>query len=245
MPSQINIYCDESCHLEHDQSQVMVLGGVSCDRSSVRDVSEKIREIKKKHGFKTPTNESRGFEAKWVKVSTAKEQFYLDLVEMFFDDPRLSFRGVVVPNKHLLDHGAFDQTHDQFYYKMFYIMLKFLIEAQHQLRIFMDIKDTQGGPKLKNLHSFLSKKANDPDHKLIVGVEQIRSEESEIIQLADLLIGAIGYFNRGLNTSDAKLKIVEMIRTKGRGRFSPRVLNSTSPYGERKINLLVWQAQEW
>ena len=35
----INIYCDESCHLENDKHTSMVLGGVSCPISKVRDIS--------------------------------------------------------------------------------------------------------------------------------------------------------------------------------------------------------------
>ena len=30
MPQVFNIYCDESCHLEHDRQQVMVLGAIWC-----------------------------------------------------------------------------------------------------------------------------------------------------------------------------------------------------------------------
>ena len=46
----INIYCDESCHLENDKHTSMVLGGVSCPISKVRDISVKIKELKEKYG---------------------------------------------------------------------------------------------------------------------------------------------------------------------------------------------------
>ena len=35
----INIYCDESCHLEHDDSDIMVLGGISCDKKNIKYIS--------------------------------------------------------------------------------------------------------------------------------------------------------------------------------------------------------------
>ena len=45
------IYCDESCHLEHDGSNVMVLGGISCPKEKVHEVYDDIRNIKLKHGL--------------------------------------------------------------------------------------------------------------------------------------------------------------------------------------------------
>lgn len=74
MADLFNIYCDESGHLEHDHLPVMVLGAVWCPQSVTREVAERIREIKTRHGL------DRRFEVKWTKVSPAKAQLYLDLV---------------------------------------------------------------------------------------------------------------------------------------------------------------------
>lgn len=78
-----NVYCDESCHLEHDHLKVMVLGAVWCPLEKVHEISVRIREIKQKHGMKP------GFEAKWTKISPAKKELYLDLIDYFFDDDDL------------------------------------------------------------------------------------------------------------------------------------------------------------
>jgi len=50
-----------------------------------------------------------------------------------------NFRSVVVPNKDALEHGAFGQTHDEFYYKMWYLLLTHLVDDKHQFRVFLDI----------------------------------------------------------------------------------------------------------
>ena len=42
----INIYCDESCHLPKDNSDVMVLGGVSCEFIQKDIINKEIRKIK-------------------------------------------------------------------------------------------------------------------------------------------------------------------------------------------------------
>jgi hypothetical protein len=46
---EYNIYCDESCHLEHDGINVMVL--MWCDKEKKSEIFNRIFEIKiKNHG---------------------------------------------------------------------------------------------------------------------------------------------------------------------------------------------------
>src|SRR5579864_5169764 len=93
MAELFNIYCDESCHLERDTYSVMVLGAVWCKAEQVREIGCRIRELKGKHDI------GNSFEIKWTKVSPAKKDFYLDLVDYFFDDDDLHFRGLLIPDK--------------------------------------------------------------------------------------------------------------------------------------------------
>jgi hypothetical protein len=116
--SQIfNIYCDESCHLETDHQQVMVLGAVWCPLEKAREIAVRLREIKAHHQMKP------GFEIKWTKVSPAKARFYPEVMDYFFDDDDLHFRALIVPDKTKLRHEAFGQSHDEWYYKMYFDML--------------------------------------------------------------------------------------------------------------------------
>lgn len=93
MDSSFNIYCDESCHLENDGHQVMILGAAWCPTSNTREIAQRIREIEKRHGL------PGDFEVKWTKVSPAKLGLYMDLVDYFFDDDDLHFRAVIIPDK--------------------------------------------------------------------------------------------------------------------------------------------------
>jgi hypothetical protein len=67
----------------------------------------------------------------------------------------------------------------------------------------------------------------------------IRSEESEIMQLADLLIGAVSYVNREQSGNRGKLLLVKRIRER-----SGYLLTRTTLYREEKVNLFRWQPQE-
>ena len=81
-------------------------------------------------------------------MSAAKLDLYLDLIDYFFDDDDLNFR-VLVADKSILDHGAFNQSHDEWYYKMYFDMLKVIFDPECRYRIYLDIKDTQGGEKVQ------------------------------------------------------------------------------------------------
>lgn len=234
MTRTYNIYCDESCHLEHDHVPVMTLGAVWCEAEASRELAVRVRGIKKAHGLRPD------FEIKWTKVSPAKVRFYRDLVDFFFDDPRLHFRGVVVPDKEKLDHDAFGQDHDTWYYKMWFVLLKQIFDRQARYRIYLDIKDTHSQQKVLKLHDVLCNNLYDFDKSIIERVQQVRSHEVELLQLTDLLTGAIAYRNRGLAAGKAKTAIVERMNEQ-----SGLTLSHTTLPREEKINLLVWNAQEW
>lgn len=233
-PRAFNVYCDESCHLEHDGFPVMAWGAVTCPAGEVRAIAETIRALKAAHGLKP------GFEAKWTKVSPAKADFYLALIDLFLAEERLRFRGLLVPDKALLDHARFDQSHDDWYYKMYFTMLRPIFTAPHHYRIYLDVKDTRGGPKTRELHDVLANSLLDFERQTVERVQQVRSHESELLQITDLLIGALTYANRGLATSPAKAAIIERLRV----RLGQQALSRTSTFAATKFNILVWRAQE-
>lgn len=231
MTQTYNIYCDESCHLEHDQQPVMVLGAVWCPIEKTREIAVRIREIKARH--KMPT----GFEIKWVKVSPAKAQLYLDVMDYFFDDDDLHFRALIVPDKSRLHHDDFQQSHDDWYYKMYFDMLKVILSPRDRYRIYVDIKDTRGAAKVDKLHEVLSNNMYDFSREIIEWVQIARSHEVEQLQLADLLIGAVTYASRELATSPAKLALVDRMRQR-----SGYKLTQTTLLRESKVNLFRWHA---
>lgn len=232
--SQIyNIYCDESCHMENDHQKVMVLGAIWCPVEKVKEISTRIREKKKEHEL------GPDFEIKWTKVSPSKKKFYLDIVDYFFDDDDLHFRALIVPDKSALKHQQFGQTHDEWYYKMYFEMLKVIISPQDRYRIYLDTKDTRGGRKIEKLHEVLSNAKYDFSREIIERVQIVRSHEIEILQIADLLIGAISYLNRNLSGSESKEAIISRIQQ--RSRYS---LMRTTLLRESKMNIFRWSASE-
>jgi hypothetical protein len=115
--------------MEHDGIPVMLLGAVWCPQAQRAVIARNIRALKAKHGL------SPGFEIKWNKVSQRKQEFYLELIDCFFGDARLHFRGVVIPDKSKLNHAVFNQTHDDFYYKMYFRLLTVIFEDENQYAV--------------------------------------------------------------------------------------------------------------
>lgn len=211
----------------------MVLGGIWVPSSEVRQINIDIRQIKERHGL------SPSLEIKWTKISPAKIKFYEHLVDYFFNNENLHFRSLVVTNKHGLRHGDFEQSHDSWYYKMYFIMLKAILNPEDLYEIYIDIKDTRSEEKVVNLHEILCNNMYDFKKDIIQRVQQIRSHEVEILQLTDLLIGAIGYANRGLTKSSAKSTLVSKIR-----ECSNYDLTRSTLLLENKLNVFIWHPQE-
>ncbi|WP_406945782.1 DUF3800 domain-containing protein [Halobacillus sp. SY10] len=229
------IYCDESCHLENDQSDVMVLGGLKVQRHMKPRIFNEIRDIKQKHGLST------WFEIKWTKITPSKIDFYLELIDYFFFNRNLGFRGIVLLNKNYLDHHRYGNTYDQWYYKMYYYLLNPMILPEHTYRVFIDIKDTNGGSKVRKLHEVLSNSKYDFRNEVVKDIKQIHSHESEIMQLCDLFIGALSYYHRGLHFTEgspAKTDIINRIED----HIGQSLSTKTPPY-ENKFNLFLWEPQ--
>lgn len=228
MSETFNIYCDESCHLEHDQQPIMVIGGIWCPKKETKEISTQIRAIKSKHN-------ARG-ELKWVKVSNSRIDFYLELVDHFFQTFPLNFRCLVVDDKSKLNHNYFNQgSHDSFYYKMYFYMLRNILEKSNHYNIYLDIKDTLSAQKVRKLKDVLCNNIYDFTGELINNIQNIHSHESQILQLADLLIGAVSYRNRKLEGNNAKENVIQKIIS-----YVDQDLNRTSPPWEKKFNLFVF-----
>lgn len=245
MREHINIYCDESCHLQNDKQSVMVLGAIHCPASKKDEIFLRIDELKRKYNLipkynKHPKENRTYYEIKWNKVSKSQIDFYRDVIDYFFDDDDLSFRVLVVPDKSLLDYEKYGHTHDTFYYKMYFSMLKAILQPEFAHNIYIDIKDTRSTEKVHKLEKVLRNDKYDYNKEIIKKVQQVRSHEVELVQLADLLIGAVSYVCRGLNTSEAKNELIELIRH--RSRYS--LLKSTL-IKERKFNIFIWESSKY
>jgi uncharacterized protein YktA (UPF0223 family) len=230
--SHYRIYIDESCHLEHDRSDVMAIGYIKANIDHIESLKNGIKDIKKKHGVL--------HELKWNTISNTKVSMYKELIDFFFENP-IDFRCLLVKYKKRLNHDAFNMgDHDNFYYKMVYYLLSNdrINPKTDEYHVFLDIKDTKGKQKLNKIQEVFRNK--DHGSTAFKSFQHIRSHEVQFIQLADIFIGAITYKARGLHLieggSVAKKDIVRYIEQR-----SGYVIDEGTEPWETKFNIFDHQ----
>ena len=232
MSETFNVYCDESCHLEDDKQPVRLLGAVWCPLDEVARLSREVQDMKTRH--------RAAGELKWTKVSKARLDFYLELVDWFLAEAPLHFRGLVVLYKERLNHALFNQgSHDNFYYKMYFSLLSKILNPEERYNIYLDIKDTRSRLKLRKLGEALCNDKYDFTSQMIGHLQNIRSHESYLLQVCDFLLGAVSYRHRGLSGNPAKVAIIRHLEE----RLGRELLRST-PLREEKFNLFLFTPRE-
>lgn len=111
-----NIFCDESRQdlLARQQSInknncYCCIGGLMIPLEARNRIKSEIQELQKKYN-------TYG-ELKWGTVSRNKINFYLDLIDYFFEEPELSFRTIVIDARKINNTIYNDSDQELGYYK--------------------------------------------------------------------------------------------------------------------------------
>ena len=195
----------------------MLIGYVSSAYNQVKLHTEKIKQLKKEYCIP--------YELKWNHLSKSAMELYKELIDYFFATD-LQYRAIVI-DKNQLKHQQFQQTHDDFYYKMYYQLIQKKLSSEYNYNIYLDIKDTRSAEKVNGLKNYLNN-----NFVSVRNLQNIRSHESELMQLTDIITGALSYYLRKENKVIAKNKIVDRI-----AQHAGQALNQSSPRSEQKFNL--------
>lgn len=75
-----NVYCDETCHLEHDGINDMVIGAVWCPQNKLREINQRIKEIKSKTRVHLLLEEER-----YMVVLEERKGYFLLITAFYLD----------------------------------------------------------------------------------------------------------------------------------------------------------------
>jgi hypothetical protein len=223
------VYCDESRTelFKHplDGENYVVIGGIWIKAEQREAHKAAIKTIRVDHDLYA--------EFKWNKVSSARVAFYRDLVRMFFEK-EIRFRALLLRADEL-DAVRFHQADNELmFYKFYYQLLHHWIVDFHNYRIFLDTKTNRLPDRVKTLGSCLS----SSNLTSSLEVQALPSDEVDLIQLADVLIGLVSYKFHRFQSSPAKLEVIQ----EAEGRLG-RAITSTSR-NESKFNIFRFRPRE-
>ena len=160
-------------------------------------------------------------ELKWTRVSSQKLPQYRRFVEYFFalnNTNRLQFHCIIIDN-HLVDHRRFSHGDKELgFYKFYYQFLLHRFGAlcvkQPDARFMVHLDDRTSRYSLATLKLILNrggKKRYGIDCAPFVAVEPRDSKEVELLQVCDVLLGAIGFQKNGYDlVAGAKASKVQL-----------------------------------
>lgn len=204
----IHIYSDES---RHRGERFFLLGGIWVDEKNIDEVQIAIDNLRSRNGFENDAKVHVSFEGefKWTKVSKRYLPVYKELVDLFFafnehDILRFNMMLVNTFDEVIQSHNNLD---GEGFYKLYYQLYlhRSLIPAEY--RIFpdrirnKDVRNVNFETVKKTLqHAFENKFIDkiDPaewnDARYVKEIRQVDSKKVDFIQIVDVLIGALGYF---------------------------------------------------
>jgi hypothetical protein len=201
----IHLYCDESRHLPHDREPFMLLGLVACPADKARPYHLELRALCREHGL------TDDYEMKWTHVRPGKLAFYQAVLAWFLAKEDLSFRALLLPDKAKVFQHLPEDSQDMAYYRLYAQLLRGGMEPGGRYRAFLDQKDTRGGEKVRELESLMRLHADDREGEIVLGLQQIQSHEARLLQLADVLLGAVGAAHSTLPLPTAKQTLISQL----------------------------------
>jgi hypothetical protein len=118
---------------------------------------------------------------------------------------------------------------------MYYWLLIGVLTKRENFHIFIDIKDSCGSDKRQKLRRYLCSRLGDFDMRLIKDIQATKSDQVELVQLADLLIGSLMHANSRRKSSPARDALVLLTQ-----QLSRYTLKTSTTLGESKFNLFHW-----
>jgi len=197
-----DVYCDESgpellCS-KKPKAQYLVIGSLWLPEERRDEFKSTLHELRNRHHV--------GPEFKWRKVSRSRLQFYRECVDWFFAaGENLRFRAIVV-DRTKIDLIKFHEGDAELgFYKFYYQLLLHWTRDCNFYRVFCDYKSNRLPTRLKTLEACL----NHANLASDLVVQAVRSEESVLLQVCDVLIGVTqARFNRTPKDGSAKAELV-------------------------------------
>lgn len=233
------IYCDESgverFYADEPGEGYALIGSLWLHPDERGPSKQAIAQLREQHNVFG--------EFKWNRVSASREGFYTDLVDLFFYRP-LRFRCIVVAASEVDPAKFHADDRELMFYKFYFQLLHHWIQPGVRYRAFVDDRTDHDRTRRSTLRDVLR---NANREAVIESVQALPSDELDLLQLADVLLGAVSYQFHGhvpasrrtpSEDHSAKAKVVRAIQSRSGGR-----LTATSR-SEPKFNVFRFRGED-
>ena len=228
---RFEVYCDESrpdlLGSSNPQARFMVIGSLWLKAEDRETFKHELHDLRDKHKI--------GGEFKWQRVSPSRVEFYKELVAWFNNlGDRLRFRCIAVDQQQINLKLFHEDDQELGFYKFYYQLLHHWVLDCNEYDFFVDFKSNRRRDRLEVLrrcldYSNLSSK--------VCKVQAVRSEESVLIQLVDVLTGMAAYrLNEKTKETSAKFSVLDHFEKLRESSVSP-TYKSEQKFNVFKINL--------
>lgn len=213
---RFEVYCDESrpdlLGSARPGARFMVIGSLWLPTDKRDDFKTAIHALRDKHRV--------GGEFKWQKVARTRQAFYEELVQRFHDQgDALRFRCIAVDQSQVNLPLYHEDDQELGFYKFYYQLLHHWILDFNAYAVFVDFKSNRRRDRLHVLRRCLDLSNLS---SRVERVQAVRSDESVLVQLADVLTGAAAArLNNGLRTGSAKAAVVERLEALLNRKIAP------------------------
>jgi hypothetical protein len=245
-PRQIrgfHVYCDESN--TDGRKQFPVYGGILIAVNNLATVQRAITDWR--------IREEMLREIKWNKVDRGPRLAkYTSLVDLFFMLSRkglMHFKAIVLDVRDPKYSAYSEDDYEVGFYKFYYHFLLsyfalFAVKHRCPMEVIIDERSVKGDPctvlKIVLNHGRRKHYKNAPSDDVVTRLEPLGSEKSDFLQLADLLMGAIGFHCQGHHLRpDAKQAKVQLAHYIAR-KAALRDLTTETAYLKETFKIERW-----
>jgi Protein of unknown function (DUF3800) len=181
-----HVYCDESSQTKH---RYIVLGALICQASNAPRIAATIEHIIKPHGGTS--------ELKWERRNLPMYKAVASGFGQMIERGYLHYYALVV-DTHQVDHEKYNEGDPELGFSKFLFTLLFkfarVYQTDYRFYVFLDERTTKHTPELlRTILNARARRQNIRDFDPYRTVEFVKSEKSRLIQLTDVITGAIAY----------------------------------------------------
>lgn len=197
---RMNVYADES---RIQAERYMLIGGLWLPASEEPALRERLAAFR--------SSERMTAELKWTKVSAGKLEAYKKLVDIFCDHKDVTFNCIVV-DVSILDHATYSKGDSELgFYKFYFHLLSRRVRPDCEYYVRTDHRINRQANRLADLQLCTNRwcaKRSGFRAKPIRSIEARDSSAEDLIQLTDVILGAVGYACNKRGESGAKLELI-------------------------------------